>query len=59
MALVQNSQTFTASGLTLSTAYYFQVSAVNSIDEGPYSSPHEINTLSPTIGKSCSVLNYL
>ena len=52
MAAVQNSQMFTASGLTPNTAYSFQVAAVNSDDEeGPYSSPREIN-VSPTIGKS-------
>ena len=37
-----NSQMFTASGLTLDT-YSFQVAAVNSDgEEGPYSSPLEI-----------------
>ena len=46
-------QMFTASGLTPSTTYSFQVAAVNSDDEvGPYSSTLEINTVAPTIGKS-------
>ena len=46
MTLVQNSQMFTASGLTPNTAYPFQVAAVNSDgEEGPYSSPLEINTV--------------
>ena len=55
MAAVQNSQMLKASGLTPNTAYSFQVAAVNSGgEEGPYSSPLEINsnTVSPTIGKS-------
>ena len=53
MAAVQNSQMFTASGLTPNTAYSFQVAAVNSDDEvGPYSSILEINTNLPIIGKS-------
>ena len=53
MAPVQNSQMFTANGLTPNTVYSFQVAAVNSDDEvGPYSSPLEINTLLPIIGKS-------
>ena len=44
MAAVQNnSQMFTASGLTPDTAYSFQAAAVNSDgDVGPYSSPLEI-----------------
>ena len=54
MAAVQNSQMFTASGLTPNTAYSFQVAAINSDEVGPYSSPLEINsnTVSLTIGKS-------
>ena len=53
LALVQNSQMFTASGLTPNTAYSFQVAAVNSDDEeGPYSSLFEIKTVFPTIGKN-------
>ena len=60
MATVQNSQMFTASELTPNTTYSFQVAAVNSADEdGPYSSPLEITTELPTIGKSCSVLYFV
>ena len=45
MAPVQNSQVFTASGLTPNTTYSFQVSAVNSDGEdGPYSNALEIVT---------------
>ena len=54
MAAVQNSQIFTASGLTPNTAYSFQVAAVNSDgEEGPYSSVLD----SPTIGKSNFCIN--
>ena len=59
MALVQNSQMFTASGLTPNTAYSFQVAAVNSDDDvGPYSSPLEISTVLATIGKSLCLNTY-
>ena len=53
MAAVQNSQMFTASGLTPNAAYSFQVAAVNNDGEvGHYSSILEINTVLPIIGKS-------
>ena len=59
MAAVQNSQMFTASGLTPNTAYSFQLVAVSSNDDvGPYSSPLEISTVLATIGKSLCLNTY-
>ena len=58
MAAVQNSQMFTASGLTPNTAYSFQMAAVNSDGEvGPYSSPLEINTVTANLEQQCYQAN--